>query len=160
MSKEETSGMSEHPAEPFDAPLAEGSDHGPAWIMVEKTSVTDPECNQIPEQLFTSTILKNFASDGSEVPDLVLHRGSAAVPEYNNLDHIPGMYPTLFPLGAGGFDFPNRECPISFAKQANCCLDFADKSFRYHHSFMFVVLKIIQRRTAHLQTHSTVQRSR
>ena len=52
----------------------------------------------------------------------------------------------------GGFDISNRVCPISFAKQASYCLDLADRSFRYHHSFMFVVLNIIQRRTAHLQT--------
>jgi len=159
MFKEETSGMSEHPAELFDAPL-DSSDHEPTRTMIEKTGVTDPECDRIPGRLFTSAALKNLTSDGSELPDLVLHRGSAAVPEYNNPDLIPGMYPTLFPVGIGGFDIPDRVCPISFAKQANYCLDLADRSFRYHHSFMFVVLNIIQRRTAHLQTHFTVRRSR
>jgi len=43
-------------------------------------------------------------SDGSELPDLVLHCGSAAVPKYNNPDLIPGMYLTLFLAGVGGFD--------------------------------------------------------
>ena len=127
--------------------------------MIEKTGVGDPECDQIPGRLFTSAALKNLASDGSEMPDLVLHRGSAAVPEYNNPDLIPGMYPTLFPMGIGGFDIPDRVCSISFAKQADYYLDLADRSFRYHHSFMFVVLNIIQRRTAHLQTHFTIRRS-
>ena len=90
----------------------------------------------------------------------MLHHGSAAVPEYNNPDLIPGMYPTLFPVGTGGFDIPDRVCPVSFANQAKYCLDLADRSLRYHHSFLFVVLNIIQRRTAHLQTYFTVRRSR
>jgi len=159
MFKEETSGMSEHPAELFDAP-SDSSDHEPTRTMIEKTGVTDPECDRIPGRLFTSAALKNLTSDGSKLPDLVLHRGSAAVPEYNNPDLIPGMHPTLFPMGVGGFDIPDRVCPISIAKQASYCLDLADRSFRYHHSFMFVMLNIIQRCTAHLQTHFTVWRSR
>ena len=159
MFKEETSGMSEHPAELFDAP-SDSSDRELTRTMIEKTGVTDPECDRIPGRLFTSAALKNLTSDGSELPDLVLHRGSTAVPEYNNPDLIPGMYPTLFPVGTGGFDIPDRVCAISFVKQASYCLDLADRSFRYHHSFMFVVLNIIQRRTAHLQTHFTVRRSR
>jgi len=159
MFKEETSGMSEHPAELFDVP-SDSSDRELMRTMIEKMGVTDPECDRIPGRLFTSAALKNLASDGSELPDLVLHRGSAAVPEYNNPDLIPGMYPTLFPVGTGGFDIPDRVCAILFAKQASYCLDLADRSFRYHHSFTFAVLNIIQRCTAHLQTHFTVRRSR
>jgi hypothetical protein len=64
------------------------------------------------------------------------------VPEYNNPDLIPGMYPTLFPTGTGGFEIPDRPCAISFQKQAEYYLDLADRSFRYHHSFLFVVLNI------------------
>jgi len=157
--KEETAGLSEHPAELLHPPTG-SSDTEPPDTMIEKTGVTDPECDRMPGRLFTSAALKNLISDGSELPDLVLHRGSIAVSEYNNPDLIPGMYPTLFPAGTGGFDIPNRICALSFANQAKYCLDLADKSFRYHHSFLFVVLNIIQRRTAHLQTHFTVRRSR
>ena len=82
------------------------------------------------------------------------------MPEYNNPDIIPGMYPTLFPAGTGGFEIPDRAGAISFQQQAKHCLDLVDRSFRYHHSFLFVVLNIIQRRTAHLQTHFTVRRSK
>ena len=59
------------------------------------------------------------------------------------------MYPTLYPYGTGGFEDP--ECPVavSFQKQANYYLDLADHSFRYHHSFIFVVVNILQRRAAH-----------
>jgi len=127
--------------------------------MIEKTRVTDPECNRMPGQLFTSATLKNLVLDGSELPDLALHRGSIAVSEYNNPDLILGMYLTLFPAGTGGFDIPDRPCALSFANQAKYCLNLADRLFQYHHSFLFVVLNIIQHRTAHLQTHFTVRRS-
>ena len=158
--KEETAGLSEHPAELLDIhPNDSASASEVPTTMIEKTGVTDPECDRMPGRLFTSSALKNLVSDDSELPDLVLHCGSSAVPEYNNPDLIPGMYPTLFPLGTGGFDIKDRVCALSFSNQAKYYLDLADRSFRYHHSFLFVVLNIIQRRTAHLQTHFTVRRS-
>ena len=101
-------------------------------------------------------------SDSSELPDLVLHRGSVVVPKYSNPDFIPGMYPTLFPAGTGGFEVPDRVRALSFANhdQTKYYLNLVDRSFRYHHSFLFVTLNIIQRRKAHLQTHFTIRRSR
>jgi hypothetical protein len=160
MFKEETAGISEHPAELLHISSESSEPSELLSTMIEKTGVVDPECDRVPGRLFTSAALKNLISDDSELPDLVLHRGSAAVPEYNNPDLIPGIYPTLFPAGTGGFDIPDRVCALSFANQAKYCLDLADRSFRYHHSFIFVVLNIIQRRTAHLQTHFTVRRSK
>ena len=157
--KEETAGISEHPAELLGS-LPEDSRSGPIDVMLEKIGVTDPECDQMPGRLFTAATLRNLVPDGSELPDLILHHGSTAVSEYNNPDLIPGMYPTLFPAGTGGFEIPNRVCAISFNKQAGYYLDLADRSFCYHHSFLFVVLNIIQRCTAHLQTHFTVRWSK
>jgi len=52
-------------------------------------------------------------------------------------------------IGTGGFKIPDRAYAISFQKQVEYNLDLADRSFRYHYSFMFVLLNIIQRRTAH-----------
>ena len=155
---EETAGMSEHPAELLRSSGTSGSE--PPTVMIEKMGVSDPECDRMPGRLFTAAALRNLVPNGSDLPDLVLHRGSTAVPEYNNPDLIPGMYPTLFPAGIGGFEIPDRICPISFQQQAKYYLDLADRSFRYHHSFLFVVLNIIQRRTAHLQTHFTIRRSK
>ena len=155
---DETAGMSEHPAELLRSPGTPESE--PPSVMIEKMGVSDPECDRMPGRLFTSAALRNLVPSGSDLPDLVLHRGSIAVPEYNNPDLIPGMYPTLFPTGIGGFEVPDRICSISFQQQAKYYLDLADRSFRYHHSFLFVVLNIIQRRTAHLQTHFTVRRSK
>ncbi|KIK31881.1 hypothetical protein CY34DRAFT_29284, partial [Suillus luteus UH-Slu-Lm8-n1] len=61
--------------------------------------------------------------------------------------------------GIGGFDDVTRPSPIAFEKQANYYFDLADRSFRYHRSYMFVVLNIFQRRIAHLHTHFTVRRA-
>ena len=157
--KEETAGLSEHPAELLGS-SSDVSESKQLGVMIEKMGVADPECDRMPGRLFTAAALRNLIPDGSELPDLVLHRGSMAVSEYNNPDLIPGMYPTLFPAGTGGFEIPDRACTIAFDKQARYYLDLEDRSFRYHHSFLFVVLNIIQRRTAHLQAHFTVRQSR
>ena len=103
MFKEETARISKHPAELLCV-SSETSDTELLGTMIEKTGVVDLECNRMARRLFTSAALKNLVSDSSELPDLALHRSSAAVPEYNNPDLIPGMYPTLYPVGTGGFD--------------------------------------------------------
>ena len=128
---EETAGISKHPAELLGS-SSETSESEPFNVMLEKMGVADPECDRMPGRLFTAAALRNLIPDGSELPDLILHRGSAAVPEYNNSDLIPGMYPTLFPVGVGGFETTGRPCAISFQKQAEYYLDPADRSFRYH----------------------------
>ena len=69
------------------------------------------------------------------------------------------MYPTLFPLGLGGFEITDRNPKLSFKTHANALLDVPNKSFRHHQSFIFVILNIIQRRLAHLHTHFTVRKS-
>src|SRR5882672_5898384 len=69
------------------------------------------------------------------------------------------MFPTLYPLGIGGFDIPDRETPLSFRSQVESYFNLFDHSFRYHRSFMFVALNIYQHRTAHLHTSFTVKKS-
>ncbi|TEB26512.1 hypothetical protein FA13DRAFT_1756358 [Coprinellus micaceus] len=95
-------------------------------------------------------------SEKSAAPDLIIHRGVDPIPEYNNPSLIPGMFPTLFPFGIGGFEDPDRPTALSFEKQAEYYLDLPDRQFRYHYSYIFVVLNMIQRRRSHLHTHFTV----
>ncbi|KAG2096710.1 uncharacterized protein F5147DRAFT_583951, partial [Suillus discolor] len=92
-------------------------------------------------------------------PDLVVHRGADAVPEYHNYCLFPGMYPTLYPYGVGGFEDPTCPTALSFEHQAKYYLSISDRSFHYHYSFIFVVLNILQQRQAHLHTHFTVKKS-
>ena len=58
---------------------------------------------------------------------------------------MPGMFPTLFPLGIAGFEHPSRRLKVSFQAQTNALLDVPDKSFRQHQTFIFVALNIMQR---------------
>jgi len=154
---EETAGFAEHPAE---ALTGSSCDSDAPLILLEKMGVSDPEGVKLSGRTFTASALKNLVSASSQLPDLILHRSSVAVPEYNNPDLMPGMFPTLFPLGLGGFDNPARHTKLSFEAQANAFLDVADKSFRHHHSYIFVALNIIQRRLSHLHTHFTVRQSK
>ena len=79
--------------------------------------------------------------------------------KYSNPDLLPGMFPTLFPFGLGGFEIPDRNPKLSFETHANALLDVPDKLFCWHQSFIFVTLNIIQRRLSHLHTHFTVRKS-
>lgn len=155
---DETAGFSEHPA---DLVRCDRTTDCPE-IFLEKMGVSDPEGAKLSGRTFTSSALKNLipSSSSAPLPDLILHRSSAAVPEYKNPDLMPGMFPTLFPLGIGGFEDPARRTCLSFEAQANALLDVPDRCFRYHHSYIFVALNIIQRRAAHLQTYFTVKKSK
>ncbi|KAJ3935348.1 MAG: hypothetical protein NXY57DRAFT_888171, partial [Lentinula lateritia] len=84
--------------------------------------------------------------------DVILPYDSDPIVEYNNPDLFPGMFPTLFPLGIGGFE-DKRRCPvISLEAHVEYLLDQSSREFRYHHFFSFVALNLIQRRKAHLHT--------
>ncbi|KAE8229838.1 hypothetical protein CF326_g5178, partial [Tilletia indica] len=86
---------------------------------------------------------------GSERPDLIIKHGSSFIQEYKNPALFPGMFPTLFPWGTGGFE-SEREVPLSFGRQASHLLDISDPSFRTHWSFIFVTCNIKQRRAIHV----------
>ena len=155
---EESAGLSEHPAEllhntnmPVDEP----------FIFLEKMGVSDPEGDRLSGHTFVASALRNLVQDmtPSSMPDLILHRSSQAIGEYKNPDLMPGMYPTLYPFGIGGFEYQDRETSLSFQSQANYYFDIPDKSFHYHQSFLFVVLNILQRHASHLHTFFTVRKS-
>ncbi|KAG1860597.1 hypothetical protein C8R48DRAFT_636149, partial [Suillus tomentosus] len=137
---EETAGFSEHPAEAFLG-----------------TASTDNM--KVSGRAFTAAALSNLMPAGPEKPSLVMSRGTDAVCEYDNPDLVPGMFPTLFPFGIGGFDDKSRPTALGFRRQIEYTLDLTDKSFRYHRTYMFVMLNIWQRRLAHLHTHFTVRRA-
>jgi hypothetical protein len=163
--EEETAGFSVHPADmlgdadeivadedgktTFDAPV----------ILLEKTGMSDPEFDKISGRACTATALQNLHSRSNEQPDLIVHRGVDAIPEYKNPDLFPGMFPTLFPYGIGGFEDKDRHTALSFEHQAQYYLNLTDRNFRYHHSYLFFVLNMLQRCAAHLHTFFTVRKS-
>ena len=104
-------------------------------------------------QSFIASALHNLVEKPSDGPDLIIHQSSCPVREYDNPSFFPGMYPILYPYGTGGFnEDPAHTVAVSFQKQANYYLDLADRSFQYHHSFIFAVVNILQGRAAHLHT--------
>ncbi|KAG2088387.1 uncharacterized protein F5147DRAFT_789534 [Suillus discolor] len=58
-----------------------------------------------------------------------------------------------------GFEIQSRQTALAFKKQAKYFLSVSDRAFRYHNSFIFVLLNILQRRQAHFQTYFTVGKS-
>ncbi|TFK20679.1 hypothetical protein FA15DRAFT_682417 [Coprinopsis marcescibilis] len=62
------------------------------------------------------------------------------------------MFPTLYLFGISGFEDKHRPTIVSFESQAAYYLNLSDKSFRYHESYLFVTLNMIQRRKAHCHT--------
>jgi hypothetical protein len=153
---EETASLSEHPVD-----LMKGNDNfDEPFLFLEKMGVSDPEGDRLSGRTFVAAGLCNLVQDKADTtfPDLILHRGSQAIREYKNPDLLPGMYPTLWPFGLGGFEDPGHFVSISFQAQANYYFDLPDRSFRYHHSYAFVVLNILQCHAAHLHTHFTVRK--
>ena len=115
--------------------------------MIEKMGVSDPESEKVPGRSFTTAAVQNLVKNldsRSDLPDLAIHHGTAAINEYNNPDLFPGMFPTLFPFGIGGFDDKTRPAALTFQQQAQYYFNINDRSFRYHYSYMFVALNIWQ----------------
>ena len=82
-------------------------------FFLEKMGVSDPEGVRLSGRAFTASALKNLVSSSSGHPDLILHRSSSSVPEYHNFHLMPGMFPTLFPLGNAGFEDPSWPTNVS-----------------------------------------------
>ena len=78
----------------------------------------------------------------------MIPRGSAPSNEYNNPTLLLGLYPTLFPYGTGAFEESSRSVKTSFKKQVQYLLSYNDRRFEEHHSFIFIVFNMLQRREA------------
>lgn len=73
------------------------------------------------------------------------------------VNHIASCYPTLFPYGEGGIE-DAWEVKVPYAEHARCLLLRHDYAFCTHHSFLFTVFSILQKRqliySARLQMNS------
>lgn len=152
---QETAGLDDHPA---DQVQSLGNDE--TMIFLEQMGVSDPECVRLQGRSFTAAALRKLIAKTDDSPDLIIHHGKGPVSEYSNPKLFPGMYPTLFPLGIGGFEDPNRRIKLGFQPQAVYFIDLHDKAFRSHHSFIFVALNIYHRRLAHIHTSLTTSSTR
>lgn len=62
-----------------------------------------------------------------------------------NLNHLLGSFPCLFPFGLGGFEV-DRPVKVSYETHARWALRYEDKRFRKDHHFMFQLFSVIQKR--------------
>lgn len=115
----ESAGLSEHPATLFGQCPINDSDE--QTCMIEKTGVSDPESVRLPGRAFVASAIRNLLPRGGPEnrPDLVIHHGEHPVTEYNNPSFFPGLFPTLFPFGLGGFEIKTRQTALAFKNQAN-----------------------------------------
>ncbi|KAK0528709.1 hypothetical protein OC834_003968 [Tilletia horrida] len=135
----ETSGLDTHPAL-----LADEQDgvtmHGQTFL--EHHGLLDVDAVDVDAPTRMVSALSN--ATGAERPDLVIRHGAGIVDE-SNPALFPGMFPTLFPWGTGGFRLP-RQTPLGFDRQAKYLLDLSDPCFRRHWSFIFIVANMKHRR--------------
>ena len=82
----------------------------------------------------------------------MIPRGSSPSNKYNNATLLLGLCPTLFPYGTGAFEESSRPVKTSFKKQVQYLLSYNDRRFEEHHSFIFIVFNMLQRREACLHT--------
>ncbi|KAK1234937.1 hypothetical protein PQX77_001853, partial [Marasmius sp. AFHP31] len=123
-----------------------------ADVFLEKLGIYDPENDVMSGRAIMASAVRSLLPRNfkSRVPDLFVAESNLPVPEYNNPDLFPGMYPTLFPYGTGGLEDKRRQPSLGFQSHAEYLLDLDDRIFRYHESFIFVATNILQRRGNHL----------
>lgn len=122
-------------------------------LDVNGTTVTTKD---ISEHLLSKTtasagepqveILNNTAKDEDLI--YLIPRSSAPVNEIMNQELIPGLFPTLFPYGCGAPHDVSRPVSVSLQQHIRYLLTYDDHRFQKHHSFIFVVFNMLQRRQA------------
>ena len=130
-------------------------------LFLAKVGGTDAESDNISGCTFIGSALHNLVRDKADttMPDLILHWGSAAIGKYKNPQLLPGLFPTLWPFGIGGFEDLEQLTHLSLCSQGNYYFDIPDHAFKWHNSFSFIILNILKWHAAHLHSHFTVCRS-
>ena len=82
----------------------------------------------------------------------MIPRSHMPVKDCFNPELLLGLYPTLFPYGCGAPYDSSRPVPVSLNQHIRYLLAYDDQRFEKHHSFMFVLFNIMQRRQACLNT--------
>ena len=78
----------------------------------------------------------------------VIPRSRMPAHDYSNPELLLGLFPTLFPYGYGTPYDPSRPMPVSLSQHIRYLLAYDDQRFERHHSFMFVLFNMMQRRQA------------
>lgn len=88
-------------------------------------------------------------TDNVENEDVyVIPRSHMPVKDCYNSELLLGLFPTLFPYGCGPPYDPSRPTAVSLNQHIRYLLAYEDRRFEKHHSFMFVMFNVMQRRQA------------
>ncbi|CAF3344902.1 unnamed protein product, partial [Rotaria socialis] len=91
----------------------------------------------------------DISTDNMENEDVyVIPRSNMPVNDCANPEFLLGLFPTLFPYGCGAPYDSTRPSPVSLNQHIRYLLAYEDQRFEKHHSFMFVLFNIMQRRQA------------
>ncbi|CAF1498169.1 unnamed protein product [Adineta ricciae] len=94
----------------------------------------------------SSDLPEKYTEDDDDV--YMIPRSNVPIKDYFNPELLLGLYPTLFPYGCGAPQDSSRPIPVSLEQHIRYLLAYDDQRFEKHHSFMFVLFNIMQRRQA------------
>ncbi|CAF4223600.1 unnamed protein product, partial [Adineta steineri] len=93
-----------------------------------------------------SDSLEKSAEDEDNV--YMIPRSHMPINDCFNPELLLGLYPTLFPYGCGAPQDSSRPVSVSLEQHIRYLLAYDDQRFEKHHSFLFVLFNIMQRRQA------------
>ena len=99
-------------------------------------------------QMGTKVHNTHFEENEKQDTVYIIPRGNKPANEYSNPNLLLCIFPTLFPYGCGALEDKFRPVQINFREHLRYLLSHGDRRFEEHHSFIFVVFNILQRRTA------------
>ncbi len=109
--EEETAGLEPHYVSDATKDV-ELNDDNENMCLLDRMGVSDVESVKIHGGTFMASALNNLVRSNKK-PDMIMFRGDQPINEYNNPDLMMGMFPTLFPLGISGFEFPEWPTCLS-----------------------------------------------
>ncbi len=125
-------------------------------LDVNGTSITSEDINyHLLQRLRANSSRSSVTLVGKDLNDdnvvYMIPHGNKPANEYLNPNLLPGLYPTLFPYGLGGLEDSSRPVKVSIKDHVQYLLNYDDKRFEKHHSFVFIVFNMMQRREACLR---------
>jgi len=129
---------------------------GDGTTRFESVVVADVDAHTPMNQLRAAAV-RHAKTKGK--PFVQVAHGATPMNEFFNVDLFPMLYPTLFPYGCGGFEERMRSKRISLKEHAKYLFSLTDRRFQTHHSFLFTVFNILQRRALLLGCSLKVKRA-
>ena len=115
---------------------------------ISSEEVTEHLLQRMKIQLGDEVHKTHFEENEKQDTVYIIPRGNEPANEYSNPNLLLGIVPTLFPYGCGALGDKFRPVQINFREHLTYLLSHGDCRFEEHHSFIFVVFNIWQRRTA------------